>query len=611
MKLLLDLFWWPMRFFLTKSEIRALRSTIRLLRIKPGQFALAVLLGVLGLGAAIALTATSAWLIARASERPPFLFLEVAVVCVRLFGISKAVMRYLERLASHRVALNGLSTLRYGIYRLLAEKDTAKIAGLRRGDLLERTGADVDALGDVVVKSLLPIVTTAIVGIFSVIGIAFVDVFSAIVLMISLIIAGYVAPLLAARAARLAEHANRGARIGISTRTMNITDGGAEIQVFGTSEKIFDELADYEAELQRTKNISAIPAAWASTIDILAMGLAVLGAIYFGSQGVVDGSIANILLAVLAITPLACFEGTAQLGTAAMQLTRSAIASEQIMDLLSGADEHPSRTLADATTTNGDQNTDVRLVAEDLAIGWPDGPVLARGLNLELAAGGQLAIIGRSGIGKTTLLLTLAGLIPPKAGSVTIGGVPLVDCPRDEVSRFVNVVPEDAHVFETTVLENLRVGNPALSAQQAQDALERCGMSAWLASLPDGLDTMLGTGGANISGGERRRLLLARALGGEAPLLLLDEPGEHIDAAMADSLTHDLLAQYPERGVLIVTHRLSGIPKDTRVLQLGESASDPNLAEIIADGTHAELSENNEGYRWALQQERWESEVSV
>lgn len=251
-------------------------------------------------------------------------------------------------------------------------------------------------------------------------------------------------------------------------------------------------------------------------------------------------------------------------------------------------------------------------------MGWSRGGVVAEGIDIDLSPGRSIAVVGPSGIGKTTLLLTLAGLIAPRGGSVRLNGRPVAELERTEVSRAVVLTAEDAHVFATTVLENLRVARGDVGPDEAAELLERAGLGRWLAALPDGLDTMLAPDATSLSGGERRRLLLARALASRAPLLLLDEPGEHLDPATADRLVTDLLTTADtERGVLLVTHRLSPLAAADEVLLLGRPgdarpddarpddarAREAAPATVLARGPHARLLATVPAYRWAVEQE--------
>ncbi|MFD1103206.1 ABC transporter transmembrane domain-containing protein, partial [Schaalia naturae] len=323
-----------MTLFLTGAERRALRRVLRLLEIDARGVAVSVLLGVLWLGSAIGLAATSAWLIARASQQPPVLSLTVAAVAVRMFGISRALMRYLQRLASHRVALTGMDALRQNLYDALASARVDRVAALRRGDLLARTGADVDDVGDLVVKALLPAAVTAIVGAGTVAGIALLSPASALILAGCLVVSGVLTPLLLMRAARVAEEESRSARTDLAATAMSVMDGAAELQISGALPRLHRHLRDVEDALSRSASRAARLSGAASGIDRIAMGAAVVGALLVGVPQTASGQVAAVALAVLVLTPLSSFEGTAELSGAATQLVRSASAAVRIDELL-------------------------------------------------------------------------------------------------------------------------------------------------------------------------------------------------------------------------------------------------------------------------------------
>lgn len=239
------------------------------------------------------------------------------------------------------------------------------------------------------------------------------------------------------------------------------------------------------------------------------------------------------------------------------------------------------------------------LVAEGLAVGWPGAAPVLAGVDLDLAPGRRVAVVGGSGCGKTTLLLTLAGLLPPRAGGVRLVApvdADLADVDPATLRRTVSLTAEDAHVFTTTVRENLRVARPDATDPDLDAALDRAGLGGWRSGLPDGLDTMLGSGGAGVSGGEHRRLLLARALLVGAGVLLLDEPGEHLDPATADALLRDVLRPGAGPAVVVVTHRLAPLDAADEVVVLDEG-------RVAARGTHAWLLAHHPPYRDAARAE--------
>ena len=545
-----------MKLFLNRSESVALRRCLSMLQVSRSGFALSLLLGVTALGAAIALGGTAAWLIARASQQPPVLYLTVAATSVRLFGVSRALARYLSRLASHKVALTGMDNLRNNLYDELAAAPGTKLSTLRRGDLMTRAGAGI-------------------------------------ILALSLVVSGIIAPALIARSVRLAESQGADARTDIAATSLAILEGATELSMAGTLERARHSLDRAEGELSAALARSSRLSAFARGLDVCAMGVAVIGALLIGIPQTTSGALAQVLLAVIVLVPLSSFEGVAELTPAAAQLVRSAQAATRICSLLDEEAPTQPHDVPEGPTV---------IEARDLAIGWPSGPTLVTGISLTLRPGSSLAIVGPSGIGKTTLLATLTGIIPPKSGSALINGVPAWGADRDQLTSRITMTAEDAHVFATTIYENLRVARASLTRDEASELLARAGLAQWVQSLPDGLDTVIGSGGTTVSGGERRRLLMARALAAPAPIMAVDEASEHLDAATADRLMETLLTRSPDRATLVVTHRLSALDQADQVIVL--AAPDPGqCATIAARGTHDEVLQALPTYRWALDQE--------
>lgn len=565
------------------KERSALKRCLAMLEIDRGKFLLSVLFGSMGLGSAIALSAVSAWLIARASQMPPVLDLSVAATSVRMFGIGKALFRYLERLASHRVALAGMGNLRTNIYKSLAGSSSSRVASIRRGDLLARTGADVDTIGDTVVKAILPACIALLTSFVSVGIVWWLSPPIAIALIICLLLSGVVGPTVAALGARRAEADRVNDEAELSSLSLAVLEGSAELRVSGRLEAMENALEETEARIRSHRDRSAKPLAWAAVIDTLALGLSVLAAIVIGVGQMEAGIINGIELAVCVLVPLAAFEGTAALGPAALELVQSGQAAMRISDLLGEEEADPKRS---------DKALSPVVEAKDLVVGWPGGPDVAGPLNLRIEKGSKIAVVGPSGIGKSTLLSTLAGLIPPHAGSATVGGTEAATLDRESVSEVMILIAEDAHIFHTTVLENLRVVRRDLTEDDARTALHRAGLGDWLERLPDGLNTLLGGNATTVSGGERRRLLIARAHASHAPIIALDEPGEHLEPETADRLLGDLFQS--DLGIVVVTHRLTGLENVDTIVYLGD-----NGVEI---GTYGDLMEHSPKFRWAVQE---------
>lgn len=600
---------------LTSMQRSVLRRCLKLLELNRLQFAWSVLAGFLGLGCSVGLAAVSAWLIAKASTLPPVLDLSVAAVSVRALGVGKAVFRYLNRLASHHVALYGMAGLRARIYDILADSSTDVITSIRRGDLLSRTGQDIDTVGDLVVRALQPACVALSVSLLSVVIVGAFSPAIGLTLLGGLIVAGVIAPYFAMRGAYRAEADQIQARSDLSALSLTMLEHADELRVHGSLTALKSHKSTLEEKLFSIRDHAARPSAFAAALTTAAMGVVVFVAIVVGTREAASGELGLLELAIVVLTPLAAFEATDPMPMAAIQLLRSASAGARVLELIDRA-EAPSPVATGHILGTSKQNVNAQvqvqpelpaptsqahtLEATGLVLGWPEGRSLSEPLDLHLAPGKSLAIVGPSGIGKSTLLYTLAGMIRPHAGSVRIDGYNPADYPRPQVARYISMTAEDAHIFATTVLENIRVGRPDVSEEEASELLTQVGLATWLGQLPDGVNTLIGAGATSISGGERRRLLLARALASQAGIMLLDEPGEHIDARTADALITDLLTTGGSASRILVTHRLSPLAAADHVMMLGLREG---KTRVVAQGTHDELLATCPDYAWALSQE--------
>lgn len=512
------------------------------------RLALAIALGSLALGSALALAGVSAWLITRAWQMPPVLDLSIAVVAVRTFGISRGVLGYCERLASHDTALRAAAGARSEIYRRLAHGPADVTARLHTGDLLARVGADVDTLADVLVRALVPIGVAVVLGVTATAVIAVISPAAAVVLAVCLLVAGALAPRLAARAARAQESVARQQQSDRDIAAVIALEHTAELRVAGRLPTLIAEAEQRQRDWGLAIDRAAAPAAAAAAVPTLAIGASVIGAVVVGIG--IAAHTAPTTLAVLMLLPLSAFEATVALPAAAIALTRARIASARLRDMT------PAGTTPSTVTITTPPSTPV--LRADLRAGYPGGPV-GQPVNLALQPGARLAITGRSGAGKTALLMTLAGLFPPAAGKVTLDGVPTGRLTESELRSTICYFAEDAHVFTTTVRDNLLVARGNCTDEELTHTLGVVGLAEWLDSLPDGLSTVLAGGAAAVSAGQRRRLLLARVLLCPAPIVLLDEPTEHLDAADGHRVLRALLDDRllgPDRTLVVATHQL-------------------------------------------------------
>ena len=558
----------------TRLSIRAL---LREGNIRPRRVALSVGAGTVALGSAVGLAAVAAWLIAEAAQMPSPAALGLAAVTVRFFGISRGLFRYLERLASHETALSGVVELRSRTYDRVARSGASTILGLKRGDIVARMGGDIDAMGDAVVRSIIPLGVAATVSLIAVgITTALLPI-AGLVLALCLLASALLGGALTWRSAKMAAEAGTAAAARVSTATLEAIEGAIEHRVWGTQGEASAELRAADLDAERAAELTAKPAAWAEAVLQGSQGIALVASLWLAVVAATSAGLSPTSAAVVALLPLSAFEAVSAVPTAVVQAFRSAAAARRVLAISADGDNSAAAGSSGAGSSSADAPRIDRaaglpargatLSLTGLSAAWP-GMTPTRPVSTVLGPGGALGIVGRSGIGKTTLLLTIAGALPPSSGTSTVEGS-LVDA--NTLGSTIAVTPEDAHVFGTTVLENLRVARGDATREDAASALADVGLTPWLQAQPDGLDTDVGSGGQTISGGERRRLLLARVLLSPAPIHLIDEPAEHLDADGIDALRSLVRAMRATgRSIVIVTHDLGILDVVDQVVSLDD-----------------------------------------
>lgn len=540
------------------ARVRALAGARR------GRLGLALLLGSLALGSAVGLMAISGWLISRASQQPPVLYLMVAVTATRAFGIGRAVFRYAERLVSHDAVLRMLADARVAVYRRLERLAPAGLRTTRRGDLLTRLVADVDALQDYWLRWLLPAGAAVVVSAGSVAFTAWLLPEAGAVLAAGLLTAGLGVPLITGAVARRAELRLAPARGLLATRTADLLTGTAELTVAGALPARAAQVRAADGVLTRIASRAATATALGDGLTALVSGLTVTAAALVGAQAVVDGRLAGVTMAVVVLTPLAAFEAVLGLPLAVQYRQRVRRSAERVFEVLDSPEpvrepERPGRA----------PETPFPLVVEGLSArhAGQDRDALT-GIGLTLTEGRRIAVVGPSGSGKTTLAQVLLRFLDLGTGSYTLSGVEARSLDGDDVRAFVGLCAQDAHLFDSSVRENLLLARKGAGEEELRDALARARLLEWADGLPDGLDTLVGEHGARLSGGQRQRLALARVLLADFPVLVLDEPAEHLDLPTADALTRDLLAATEGRTTVLITHRLAGLESVDEVIVL-------------------------------------------
>ncbi|MFJ8081577.1 thiol reductant ABC exporter subunit CydD [Streptomyces sp. NPDC096205] len=579
------------------ARVRAMAAPRR------GRLLLALLLGSLALGSAVGLMATSGWLISRASQQPPVLYLMVAVTATRAFGIGRAVFRYGERLVSHEAVLRMLADTRVAVYRRLERLAPAGLRDTRRGDLLSRLVADVDALQDYWLRWLLPVGAATLVSAGSVAFMAWLLPEAGAVLAAGLLAAGAGVPLLTGAVARRAERRLAPARGRLATHVADLLTGTAELTVAGALPTRTAEARRADAELTRIASRTATATALGDGLTALICGLTVAGAALVGTQAVAAGRLSGVAMAVVVLTPLAAFEAVLGLPLAVQFRQRVRKSAERVYEVLDAPEpvQEPGQPRKAPASP-----FPVVVKALTARHAGQDRDALA-GLDLRLEKGRRVAVVGPSGSGKTTLAQVLLRFLDAESGSYSLGGVDAYALDGDDVRRLVGLCAQDAHLFDSSVRENLLLARREATDTELREVLHRARLLDWVEGLPDGLDTLVGEHGARLSGGQRQRLALARALLADFPVLVLDEPAEHLDLPTADALTADLLAATEGRTTLLITHRLAGLDDvdEVIVLDRGRVVQRGGFAELTAvEGPLREMAAREEATEALLAEAR-------
>ncbi len=553
--------------------------------------------------AAMALLASSGYLISRAAERPPILMLMVTIVAVRAFGLTRAVLRYGERLASHDLALRQLGRLRERFYRSLVPLVPGGL-GSRSGDLLSRFVADVDTLKDLHLRVVIPGLVALLVALAATLAASLMLPVAGLTVFVSLALAIVLLPWLSGTVASRAARRQARARSQLTSELIESIDGASELAVLGQAATHAQRVARSDARLARIARSDAFASSAAAAAGgILAAG-GVIALLLVAIPAVHAGALSGVLLAALVFLLLAAYESILPLSGAARSLRMCATAAGRLQEIAAqrpAVSDPPAAN--DSPAASGPSRA--REVREPIGVGelrgageirgpgelrvegvsfryGPEEPWVLDGLRLCIAPGEHVALTGASGGGKSTLAELLVRFAEPQRGRLTLDGIDMRELAQNQIRAAVVLCAQDCHVFNTTIRENLLIARRGASEREILDALAVVELDEWVAGLPDGLDTLVGQNGELTSGGQRRRIALARALLADARVLILDEPTAHLDADLARRVMARVLDACSDRGVLAITHDLGALDGFDRVLQLraGAITSDPALADL-------------------------------
>jgi thiol reductant ABC exporter CydC subunit len=542
-----------------------LRRLLTLADASRPRAALAAVLGALTVIFGAGLMATAGYLISRAAERPAILSLTLAIVGVRFFGLARPLTRYLERLASHDLALRVLGRVRVRVYRRIEPLAPAQLEGYRHGDLLARMVADVDALQNLHLRAVVPPIVALVAGVVAV-GVtgAFLPA-AGLVLAAGLVVGGVAVPALAGALGRRGGRRQATARGELSAELVELLGAAPELVAYGGEGDALTRLRVADRALVRLARRDALVGGVADGAGLAVVGATVAGVLAVAVGASSDGHLDRVLIAMLALLALASFEAVQPLAAAARELSATLAAGRRVLEL---ADREAA--IVDPTAPAAPPRWPFAVALEGVSARYARGerPAL-NGTSFRLEPGRRLALVGASGAGKTTVVNLLLRFLDPEDGRVTIAGRDLREYRQQDVRRAIAVAGQDSHVFSASIRENVRLARPDAKDGEIERALRRARLWPWVAGLPDGLDTDVGEDARDVSGGQRQRLVLARALLVDAPVLVLDEPTAHLDPSTAQELMRDVFAAVDDRSVLLITHRPEGLDLVDEIIRIG------------------------------------------
>ncbi|WP_332706145.1 heme ABC transporter ATP-binding protein/permease CydC [Plesiomonas shigelloides] len=548
---------------------------------------LGILLSILALGASIGLLALSGWFLAASAlagmtiAAKTFNYM-LPAGGVRGLAIGRTATRYFERVVSHDATFRVLTRLRVFCFSRLIPLSPGGLARFRRTELLNRLVADVDTLDHIYLRLISPLLSALVVIGSTTLLLSLLDTRLSLTLggiMLALLL---ILPVIFYHAGKPIGRDITAQRSRYRVQLVEWLQANAELVLFGALRRVREQLDATERQWQQRQAEEASLAAWSQSLVVLASGLTAVLMLWLAAEHVGGNPHPGALLALFVFVTLAAFEALAPVASAFLHLGQVMASAERVQDVISQTPPVQFVTEPEDKASAGETeaNPALRLNIQHVTFGYtPDQPVL-RDVSLHLAAGERIALLGKTGCGKSTLLNLLTRAYDPQHGSIALGDTDIRLLPESQLRQAISVVSQRVHIFSATLRQNLLLGDPRASDAHLSDVLRDVGLDTLLDG--EGLDMWLGDGGRPLSGGEQRRLGIARALLHNAPLMLLDEPTEGLDADTEHKILAQLETHSRGKSVIAVTHRLSGLDQYDRICVMEEG-------QIIEQGSHNEL----------------------
>ena len=568
--------------------MRALLPFLRLFKFAKLPLFLGLVLMITGLASSIGLLTTSGWFLAAtaiAGLGTLFNFFYPSA-SVRGLAISRTLFRYFEKLVTHDATFRILAKLRVQVFEKIIPLSPAVLNRYRNSDLLNRLVSDVDTLDSLYLRLIAPFITAIFVILAMCIGLSFVNTPLALGLGVSLLLLVLVIPTIFYQLGKKFGDKLVHSRALYRTQFLEFIQAQAELLLFNAEDKLKDNMAKTEANWQADQQKEANLSGFSTALSLFLNGLIIAAMLWFSSQAEFGNDEYRMaFIALFTFAALASFEILMPLGSAFLHIGQVIASAERVTDII---EQQP------LVTFNGkaefDQNTTTLIEAKDLSFTYPERQNRAlENLNLTIQKGKKIAILGKTGSGKSTLLQLLVRNYDANQGELFLAGKPIADYVEDTLRSQFCFLTQRVHVFSDTLRQNLQFASAVnISDEKMIEVLNQVGLGKLL-EQEQGLDIWLGDGGRPLSGGEQRRLGLARILLNDAPILLLDEPTEGLDRETERQILRLILAHAENKTLIMVTHRLTAIEQFDELCVIDE-------AKLIEKGTYAELLQLEKGF---------------
>lgn len=568
--------------------MRALLPFLRLFKFAKLPLFLGLVLMITGLASSIGLLTTSGWFLAAtaiAGLGTLFNFFYPSA-SVRGLAIGRTLFRYFEKLVTHDATFRILAKLRVQVFEKIIPLSPAVLNRYRNSDLLNRLVSDVDTLDSLYLRLIAPFITAIFVILAMCIGLSFVNAPLALGLGVSLLLLVLVIPTVFYQLGKKFGDKLVYSRALYRTQFLEFIQAQAELLLFNAEDKLKDNMAKTEANWQADQQKEANLSGFSTALSLFLNGLIIAAMLWFSSQAEFGNDEYRMaFIALFTFAALASFEILMPLGSAFLHIGQVIASAERVTDII---EQQP------LVTFNGkaefDQNATILIEAKDLSFTYPERQNRAlENLNLTIQKGQKVAILGKTGSGKSTLLQLLVRNYDANQGQLFLAGKPIADYAEDTLRSQFCFLTQRVHVFSDTLRQNLQFASAVnISDEKMIEVLNQVGLGKLL-EQEQGLDIWLGDGGRPLSGGEQRRLGLARILLNDAPILLLDEPTEGLDRETERQILRLILAHAENKTLIMVTHRLTAIEQFDELFVIDE-------AKLIEKGTYAELLQLEKGF---------------